>query len=509
MINNEPNQLVNNNLNKVWEGYFLNEWSKNQGNEQTKLFAHYFLNTVRLPKNAKSLLDVGCAMGEALEEIHNRYPHLQLYGCDISSLAIEKARKKYGGIATFKICSLENIKGYYDMIYCSNTLEHVKNYLEVASEFLNHCQWLYILVPYKESNDEKSPMIKPYIQHVSTFDKHSFDPLLTQDNAVKIRKWVRHTPGAWGTGPVPFWRKLEAQLLVKSLPIEFRQIFFEITASRKLNSSKPIIRWATLGDMRGSQFRKVFLDLEDNQSNFYSVQDKVNGKPYAWPLRPLYEWSRRVEYPFVVSELPQKKRLRVLDAGSGVTFFPIYLAQVPGMYVECLDREQSYVERMEQTCNLLGLSWSIPFHLGDLTKELPFNDGSFDVVLCISVLEHLPVVRQLEAVNELWRLVAPRGKLILTFDVCLAGDEDGGISLPEVEYFLSKLAELVGPLPSLSNPRLRDLLTPQNPGYGLAPIRVGEKIVRFGPESILLRLRDIPLPAHKHLACLKCSITKL
>lgn len=278
---------------------------------------------------------------------------------------------------------------------------------------------------------------------------------------------------------------------------------------RRILGHKSIVFWATLRDMQGTQFKKVFADLEEYQSRFYSVQDKIKGEFYAWPLRPLYEWSRRVEYPFVVSELPQKKRLRVLDSGSGVTFFPIYLAQVPGMYVECLDREQSYVERMEQTCNLLGLSWSIPFHLGDLTKKLPFDDGSFDVVLCISVLEHLPVARRPEAVNELWRLVAPRGKLILTFDVSLTGDEDDGISLPGVEYLLSKLAELVGPLPSLSNRQSVDLLTPQNPGYGLAPVRVGEKIVRFGPKSILLRLRDIPLPDHKHLACLKCSITKL
>lgn len=273
--------------------------------------------------------------------------------------------------------------------------------------------------------------------------------------------------------------------------------------------SKSIIRCATLRDMQGSQFKKNFAELEDFQSKFFFVQNKVKvAEPYIWPLRPLYEWSRRVEYPFVVSMIPKKSGIRMLDAGSGVTFFPLYLTKVFGISIECLDKEQSYKERMIKLSDLLCISPPIPFHIADLTQPLPFPDNIFDVVSLISVLEHLPIESRIKTVYELWRILVPGGRLIMTFDASLTGEAEG-LPLSEVEEFKSKLEEVIGPLPPL--PSLPpDLLTPQHPGYGLAPVQVGVDgpLIRFGLRSWLFRLLDHPLPIFKPLACLLCSILK-
>lgn len=223
----------NKNTKETWENYFKIDWEINNGREQTRLFAHFFLKTVSLSKEAKSLLDVGCALGDALPEIHIKYPKMQLFGCDVSSNAIEKAREKYGNIASFEVGGFNDIKGYYDIIYCSNTLEHFENYLEIACKLLNNCKWLYILVPYMELKDGKPLSVEPNQWHVATFDKHSFDSLLETGDAASIRYWIKFTPGAWYNGRVSVFQKLKARLLRSPVPLEYSQIFFEIIASRR------------------------------------------------------------------------------------------------------------------------------------------------------------------------------------------------------------------------------------------------------------------------------------
>ncbi len=280
----------------------------------------------------------------------------------------------------------------------------------------------------------------------------------------------------------------------------------------EIPATTPIVRWATLQDMRGRQFRKIFADLENYQSRFFSVQDKIEAEHYIGPLQPLHELSRRVEYPFVVRSLQRKIGLPILDAGSGVTFFPLYLRQVLGMSIECLDKEPAFADRMKQACELMGLEQSIPFHVADLTKRLPFEDHAFSTVLCISVLEHLPTSSRLATVNELWRLVAPSGQLVMTLDVSLTGEAEG-LLLSEVGMFVTNLAEVVGSLLLQPGSLPRDLLTPYRPGYGLAPVRLwgggNGPLIRFGPRSWLLRLRERPSPLFKPLACLLCVIPKV
>ncbi len=51
----------------------------------------------------------------------------------------------------------------------------------------------------------------------------------------------------------------------------------------------------------------------------------------------------------------------------------------------------------------------------DITA-IPEPDGSFDAVMCIEVLEHLP--RPLDALRELSRLLRPGGSLVLTAPFC-------------------------------------------------------------------------------------------
>jgi hypothetical protein len=218
------NQMSPPKVNSVafWEDYMANKWDANSGRLQTKLFAKYFLDTVTLPPDTTTLLDVSCAKGD-----------------DISEVAIADARQAYGQIAEFEVAGFEELSRHYDVIYCSNTLEHFVNYVECARQLLKHCNWLYILVPYLELHDGKWLAPRPGEQHVATFDEHSFDQLVKTGDARHIQFWIRYTPLAWGNGPVPFWRKVTAFLRRRPSPVEYRQIFYQIqSASTAIAASR-------------------------------------------------------------------------------------------------------------------------------------------------------------------------------------------------------------------------------------------------------------------------------
>ncbi len=59
--------------------------------------------------------------------------------------------------------------------------------------------------------------------------------------------------------------------------------------------------------------------------------------------------------------------------------------------------------------------FGVRYTSGDLTA-LPFDDGHFDVVTCVSVLEHLSPEAQALGVREMARVLRPGGRLLITYD---------------------------------------------------------------------------------------------
>ena len=94
--------------------------------------------------------------------------------------------------------SFEQVAGHFDIIYCSNVLEHFETYRQIAQGLLSHCKQLYVLVPYREMRDGKPLALKAGQEHVVTFDKHSFDFLRQNHCAKRIRYWLHPCPGVWG-----------------------------------------------------------------------------------------------------------------------------------------------------------------------------------------------------------------------------------------------------------------------------------------------------------------------
>lgn len=72
-------------------------YEQNRGRQQTRLFAQAFCEHVRFDQSKEfSLLDVGCALGEAISVFSDLYPNANLSGTDRSKAAIEIAYKEKG-----------------------------------------------------------------------------------------------------------------------------------------------------------------------------------------------------------------------------------------------------------------------------------------------------------------------------------------------------------------------------------------------------------------------------
>jgi len=209
-----------------------------------------------------------------------------------------------------------------------------------------------------------------------------------------------------------------------------------ITMSLPLHSGLPRIP-----DYHRLLQSNLFKSMEDFSGSFLHSQSRhlkrYQGK---WVADPLHQWSRQWEYPYVFSRISdyagnarQESELRILDAGSGVTFFPYFLSsRFSNVIVSCCDYEFSLGEAYSRLNHCLG--GRVRFVPGDL-RSLPFQNNAFDIVYCVSVLEHTDAYQNI--VSEFRRVLKPGGILIVTFDISVDGEAD--IPVEKAEQLLGIL----------------------------------------------------------------------
>ena len=100
-----------------------------------------------------------------------------------------------------------------------------------------------------------------------------------------------------------------------------------------------------------------------------------------------------------------------LDIGTGPGLIPIMLAaRVPGLRLTGVDLSEPMLQKARNAAKESGLADRLDFRLGD-AKSLPFSEQSFDLVLCNSLLHHLP--DPLALLNEISRVTKPGGAILL------------------------------------------------------------------------------------------------
>jgi SAM-dependent methyltransferase len=87
--------------------------------------AHAIFDTYKLPKTAR-ILDIGCAKGFLLSDIHTHYPESNPMGLDISSYALEQAQENIRDrLILGNAASLPFEDKHFDFVFSNNSLHNI------------------------------------------------------------------------------------------------------------------------------------------------------------------------------------------------------------------------------------------------------------------------------------------------------------------------------------------------------------------------------------------------
>lgn len=106
-----------------------------------------------IPKEGH-ILEVGCGLGATIKHILSINPMLGVSGIDISPTAIDNCNENIEGKFWTQKAEFD-IAGYYDLIICSQTLEHVdfpNDCILNMKKALSENGTLFLTVPYPKSN---------------------------------------------------------------------------------------------------------------------------------------------------------------------------------------------------------------------------------------------------------------------------------------------------------------------------------------------------------------------
>src|SRR5215813_9713347 len=123
------------------------------------------------------------------------------------------------------------------------------------------------------------------------------------------------------------------------------------------------------------------------------------------------------------SEIPQRLHLEtsssVLEIGCGSGGYALHLAKTVGCSIVGVDVNAPGVHNANQLATTSGLEARVHFEQCDASKNLPFNNETFDAVFANDVLCHIP--GRPKVLCEMFRVLKPGGRMLFSDALVIGG----------------------------------------------------------------------------------------
>ena len=161
-----------------------------------------------------------------------------------------------------------------------------------------------------------------------------------------------------------------------------------------------------------------------NFSRLYSnytedVLTQVRRETYGDDDMGQYSWTTKSELEMIYRALGLRKGRRLLDVACGAGGPARFAARTTGCTVVGVDNSEGAIATATRLAREEGLQDLATFQIADAGTRLPFDDSSFDSVLCMDAIVLLPDRR---AVVQDWvRVLRPGGRVAFTDPGVLTG----------------------------------------------------------------------------------------
>jgi SAM-dependent methyltransferase len=130
-------------------------------------------------------------------------------------------------------------------------------------------------------------------------------------------------------------------------------------------------------------------------------------------------WLTADELERFGAALQLQRSVRLLDVACGSGGPALHLAQLTHCDVVGVELYEDAVANGNRSAREAGLDGHASFVRADAADRLPFDSGSFEAVLCIDAINHLPDRQRVLA--DWARIVQPGGRLVFTDPVVVTG----------------------------------------------------------------------------------------
>jgi len=130
-------------------------------------------------------------------------------------------------------------------------------------------------------------------------------------------------------------------------------------------------------------------------------------------------WLTADEHDLFIKWLAPNASSRVLDIACGSGRTTLRIAQRTGCAVHGIDTHDAAISEARAAARETGLAERATFDQVDASKRLPFGDASYNALICIDAINHLP---DRPAILQDWaRILAPGGVLVFTDPIIVTG----------------------------------------------------------------------------------------